>query len=103
VARAQRVASLSGDLFWGLTPAEVDGIVGEAIGEWRDKARAASYNAAMVCACLYNCHRDPKAHPEPFTPDDFLPQIQTPKAEIPAEVVAQKVTMAMGVLAQLNS
>jgi hypothetical protein len=57
----------------------------------------------MVCACLYNCHRDPKVHPEPFTPDDFLPQIQTPKAEIPAEVVAQKVTMAMGVLTQINS
>jgi hypothetical protein len=77
----------------------------EAIGEWRDKARAASYNAAMVCACLYNCHRDPKAHPEPFTPDDFLPQIRKPepKAEIPAEVVAQKVTRAMGVLTQLNA
>ena len=77
----------------------------EAIGEWRDKARAASYNAAMICACLYNCHRDPKSHPEPFTPDDFLPQIQTPKAEpeVEPEVVAKKVALAMGVLQQLNS
>ncbi len=105
VARAQRVASLSGDLFWGLTPAEVEQILREAIGEWRDKARAASYNAAMVCACLYNCHRDPKAHPEPFTPADFLPQIEKPqpKDEIDPELVAQKVTLAMNVLTQINS
>jgi len=107
VARAHRVASLSGDLFWGLTPAEVEQIMREAIGEWRDKARAASYNAAMICACLYNCHRDPKSHPEPFTPDDFLPQIQKPEpepvTEVPPEVVAKKVELAMNVLTQINS
>ena len=102
MARAYRVASLSGDLFWTLTPAEVDEIMREAVSEWQDKARAASYNAALICACLYNCHRDPKSHPEPFTPEDFLPSIQTPKPEIPPDVVASKANMAMGALSKLN-
>ncbi len=102
MARAQRVASLSGDLFWTLTPSEVDGILAEAVGEWRDKARAASYNAALICSCLYNCHRDPKSHPEPFTPEDFLPRQETPKPEIPPEVVASKAKAAMGALSKLN-
>jgi len=102
VARAYRVASLSGDLFWDLTPSEVDAIVCEAVSEWRDKARAASYNAALICACLYNCHRDSKSHPEPFTPEDFLPRIETPKPEIPPEVVASKANLAMGALSKLN-
>ena len=102
MARAYRVASLSGELFWTLTPSEVDGIMREAVSEWQDKARAASYNAALICACLYNCHRDLKSHPEPFTPDDFLPRIETYKPEIPPEVVASKVNMAMGVLSKLN-
>jgi hypothetical protein len=75
----------------------------EALDEWRARDRSAAYNAAMICASLYNCHRDPKSHPDPFTPDDFLPRIQTPKPEVPPEVVAQKVTMAMGVLSKLNA
>ena len=102
MARAYRVASLSGDLFWTLTPSEVEDILAEAVGEWRDKARADAYNAALICACLYNCHRDSKSHPEPFTPEDFLPRIETPKPEIAPDVVASKANMAMGALSKLN-
>ena len=72
----------------------------EAVGEWQDKARAASYNAALICASLYNCHRDPKT--DAFTPEDFLPSIKPPKPEIPPDVVASKASMAMGALSKLN-
>ena len=102
MARAYRVASLSGDLFWSLTPAEIDGIICEALDEWRARERAAAYNAAMICASLYNCHRDSKTHPDPFTPDDFLPRIEKPKPPTPPEVLTQKANMAMGILQTLN-
>lgn len=74
----------------------------EAIGEWRDKAKAAAYNAAMICACLYNCHRDHKSHPEPFTPDDFLPSNDPPPEPPTPEEVARKTTAAMAILTAIN-
>ena len=102
MARAHRVASLSGDLFWSLTPAEVDGILCEALDEWRARERGAAYNSAMICASLYNCHRDPKSHPEPFTPDDFLPQVIKPKPEVPPEALTKKANFAMSTLQSMN-
>jgi hypothetical protein len=29
--------------------------------------------AAMICSLLANIHRDEDAHPEPYTPADFMP------------------------------
>lgn len=103
MARARRVASLPETLFWDLTPGEVDTIIHEALEEWRAKERAAAHNTAMVCACLYNCHRDPKHHPEPFTPDDFLPRtVVAPAPEPSDDQVAMKAQSAMRLLQALN-
>lgn len=104
MARACRVASLPESLFWELTPAEVDGIMCEALDEWRAKERAADYRAALISSCLYNCHRDPKKHPEPFTPDDFLPshEMPEPAPEPTITEVANKARNAMRILQTIN-
>lgn len=104
MARARRVASLPESLFWSLTPAEVDGIIFEALDEWRARQRADAFNAAMICSVLCNINRDPKKHPEPYTPDDFLPRIEPekPKPETTPEEVAQKARNAMQILSKFN-
>lgn len=103
MARARRVASLSSFSFWQLTPAEVDDILREAIEEWQARERSAAHNAAMICASIYNCHRDTKAHPEPFTPDDFLPEIPRPPEPPPDDTeVARKALAAMKLLASID-
>lgn len=105
MARARRVASLPESLFWELTPAEVDGILCEALDEWRAKERAADYRAALISSCLYNCHRDPKKQPEPFTPSDFLPSYEPaePEPEPTTADIALKAKSAMKLLQKLNA
>lgn len=103
MARARRVASLSGASFWSLTPAEVDDILREALDEWRARERSAAHNAAMVCASIYNCHRDPKRHPEPFTAEDFLPALPEPPAPpLDDEEVGRKAAAAFRLLASIE-
>lgn len=80
----------------------MDEIIREGISEWQARDRSAAYNTALICASLYNCHRDPKQHPQPFTPADFLPSQQVEREEPAAPVVAAKVTSAMRILQALN-
>lgn len=102
MARAARVASLPESLFWDLTPGEVDEILREAMEEWQARDRAAMFNAAMICATLANCHRDPKKKPEPFSPADWMPAAPPPpKPELTAAQVAAKGRAAMGGLQKL--
>jgi hypothetical protein len=100
------VASLSADLFWSLTPAEVDDILREALSEWQARDRAAAHNAALICATLCNCHRDPKSHPQPFTASDFLPEIEDDEPEETPEPtqeeIASKARRAMDLLTKVN-
>jgi hypothetical protein len=56
--------------FEELTPAEW-GWICEAHGT---KEERLDYRAALICAVLANCHRNPKA--KPFQPRDFMPQKQ---------------------------
>lgn len=95
------MASLSESHFWDLTPGEVDEILHEAIEEWRAKDRSAAYNAALICSVLCNCHRDSKAHPEPFTPDDFLPKYGPPPKPPTQAEVASKARNVMDVLTKV--
>ncbi len=96
------MASLSDSYFWDLTPGEVDEILHEAIEEWRAKDRSAAYNAALICSCLYNCHRDSKEHPQPFTPDDFLPSRKPPKADPTPDEMTRKANASMEILKSLT-
>ncbi|MES2706074.1 MAG: hypothetical protein V4726_05660 [Verrucomicrobiota bacterium] len=99
------MASLPESHFWNLTPGETDEILREAIDEWRARERSAAYGQAMIVATLYNCHRDPKKHPEPFTPEDFLPRQtppQPPREPTSAEV-ATKIKTAMKTVSLINS
>lgn len=103
VARARRLASLPESHFWELTPGEVDEILHEAVAEWRAKERTADCRAGMICSSLYNCHRDPKTRPEPFTPDDFFPpEKPAPKPEPTQSEIAAKARSAMKVFQTLN-
>ena len=103
MARARRVASLAESLFWDLTPCEVDAIICEALDEWRAKDRAAAYNAAIICATLCNCHRDPKQKPDPFVPDDFMPRYEQEEDEdLSPQEVAAKARAAMAILNAVN-
>lgn len=58
--------------FEELTPAEwgyiceAHGIKQERLDYWDD------YRAALICAVIANCHRDPKS--QPLKPADFMPQ-----------------------------
>jgi len=96
------VAALPETYFWDLTPGEVDDILFEAVEEIRAKEYSAARNAALICASLYNCHRDPKAHPDPFTADDFLPSRTPPPPPPSDEEVAHKGRQAMKILTALN-
>ena len=58
----------------------------------------------MICSVLCNINRDPKHHPEPYTPDDFLPRSEPPKPKAPPapEQVAEKARNAMQILTKIN-
>jgi hypothetical protein len=41
----------------------------------------ADLRSGIVAATIANCNRDEKRRPEPFGPDDFMPQFQEAAAE----------------------
>lgn len=104
MARAHRLAGLPEAHFWDLTPAEVDAILMEALEEIRVADWRAAYHAACIQATLANCHRDSKKKPEPYRPDDFLPELY-PEPEYeppPPATVADKARGIMSLVSKIN-
>ena len=54
---------------------------GPARDDWR---------MGQIAATIANVYRDEKKHPQPFTPEDFIPKSLTPYDELDQDVIAEK-------------
>jgi hypothetical protein len=62
-----------------MTLAQLDSL----IKRHNDREEWLDYRTGLVCAIIANVNRDSKKKPEPFTPQDFMPQReQKPEREL---------------------
>lgn len=51
---------------------------------WDGDQRRQDYRAGMIASIIANVNRDPKQRPEPWSPEDFMPQrYEAPKQLTP--------------------
>ena len=72
---------LNEEEFWGLTLKEF----GLLVERYNAEIERQDFRVALVCALIANIYRDDKRHPEPFTPQDFLPDYGTVVRREPME------------------
>lgn len=61
-----------------MAPCEVDLFLREEMEQHKERL----YAAALICSTLANINRDEERHPEPYTPQHFMPGAKTEEDEM---------------------
>lgn len=83
---------MSEDDFRRLSPDEIAALQRRA----QKRNEVIYYAAGMVCATLANLFANRQEHPEPFTPDEFIPRLARPQTDEEMALMGRLWTMALG-------